>query len=104
MESIEKKWTGGALLDGYNATFPFATLSVKDEHLILDVLFGGKFKFKPDQVINISKYGFIPFWMTGIRIHHNIPTYPDCVVYWHLRWSSKGLLEELAEYGFKTQY
>ncbi|MDZ7845242.1 MAG: hypothetical protein U5K99_10630 [Anaerolineales bacterium] len=101
---IEKKsWTGGARLDLFNATWPFATLSVTEEILELST-FKTKLIFRPDQIEKIESIGLIPFVGKGIQIHHKLDplTNPTKVIFWHLSKDTKWLVETLQQWGFGT--
>jgi hypothetical protein len=73
---------GGARIGWLNATWPLANLNVNKNSLELYVLFKGNYKFLPEQVISIERYGIIPLIGWGIRIHHNIASYPDKIIFW----------------------
>ncbi len=104
MSYVKCKWRGGAFLDFYNVTWPFATLTVTSELLVLKtpkmIIFGGTYQFTPEQVPKISEFGSIPFYMKGIRIHHTVPSFPECIVFWHPSFSPKWLADELKKYGY----
>ena len=95
-----KSWLGGARIDSFNATWPFARLTVTRKLLRLRVLWAGVFEFSPDQVDGLSEFGFIPFVGKGVQILHHVPSYPSRIVFWYLTWSVSWLIEELRLLGY----
>lgn len=78
---------GGARIGWVNYTWPLASLSVDAEGLtVVATLFGiaemGHHRFLPGQVTGIERYGIIPFLGEGIRIRHNVPDYPEKIIFW----------------------
>ena len=100
MISETKTWLGGARINSFNATWPFARLTATREILRLRVIWAGVFEFRPDQVIGLSEFGFIPFVGKGVQIHHHVPNYPSRIVFWYLTWSVSWLIEELCLLGY----
>jgi len=91
--------TGGAQLGWINATWPLANLSVSAEKIELRVGASGKYIFRPESVVDISRYTFIPVLGWGIRIRHCVAAYPDDIVFWCLGNPDK-LMERIRETGF----
>lgn len=91
--------TGGARIGWINATWPFATLTAQQEQLVLNATLLGKYSFAPEQVVEIEQYMALPILGWGIRIHHNIPTYPRKIIFWCLG-SPASLIERIRETGF----
>ena len=71
--------TGGAGIGLVNASWPFAWLTVTRDRLELNATLIGKYTFAPGQVISLDKYHG-----RGIRITHNVLTYPRHIVFWCL--------------------
>jgi hypothetical protein len=71
--------TGGARLDIFNLTWPFATLTVTPTWISI-VTVGPKYRFHRREVRSLSRYDR-PF-STGLRIEHERPDYPELVVFW----------------------
>ncbi len=71
--------TGGARLDMFNATWPFATLSADRENLTLQCL-GKTYVFPKNEISELSRHGGI--FSVGLRIAHKNPTAPGFVVFW----------------------
>lgn len=87
-----------------NYSWPLASLAVDSSSLtIVTTLFGlfemGRYRFTPDQVTRIDRFGSIPLIGEGIRIHHTVTDYPEKVVFW-CRPSS--VLSGIASAGFST--
>src|SRR5262249_4089121 len=96
--------TGRALLNDFNATWPFATLSV-DANAILLWCLGQEYLFPKNKIIILTRYDGI--LSIGLRIEHTEQSLPDFVVFWAsiFRWSSgfnrlKSVLEDL---GYEIQ-
>jgi hypothetical protein len=95
---------GGARIGWMNYSWPLASLSVDKSNLtIVTTFFGlfeaGRYSFRPDQVIRIEKYGWLPIIGEGVRIHHTIAGYPEMVVFW---CRPTGVLQGIASTGFPT--
>ena len=78
---------GGARIGGVNYSWPLASLSADSSSLtIVTTMFGlfemGSYRFIPDQVTRIERFGSIPLIGEGIRIHHTVTDYPEKVVFW----------------------
>ncbi|MBN1378319.1 MAG: hypothetical protein JXA04_03705 [Gammaproteobacteria bacterium] len=93
--------TGGARIGWANATWPFAKLIVTAEKLKLNVSFLGGYEFHKGQIISIKKYGFIPIIGRGIRIKHNIASYPQKIVFWTFGSPGK-LIKNIEQTGLLT--
>jgi hypothetical protein len=71
--------TGGARLDFFNATYPFATLSGNEERLEL-LCMGNIYVFPKEHIRALKKHrGFISI---GLRIEHAKSEYPRSIVFW----------------------
>lgn len=90
---------GGARIGWVNATWPFATLTARQDQLILNATVIGKYSFSPDQVVAIEKYTAIPILGWGIRIHHSVAAYPRKIVFWCFG-SPESLIRRIQETGF----
>ena len=62
----------------------------------------GYFCFSPQTVERIERAGFIPWFWTGIRIHHRVSGYPRRLGFWPRKVSTRVLLQELARRGYRT--
>ena len=94
--------TGGARIGWVNATWPFAKLTVTDQTLKLNVSFIGKYEFHKGDIIRITKYGLIPILASGIKIEHNIVSYPKSIIFWTLS-SPKKLIASIEQTGILTE-
>jgi hypothetical protein len=71
--------TGGARLDGVNASWRFAKLSVSEQALGISV-FGREYVFPREAITRLSEHrGFVS---TGLRIEHRAARAPGLVVFW----------------------
>lgn len=70
---------GGARLDGFNASYPFATLK-GDRHKLILACMGKEYVFHKGSIRRLSIYNGI--LSIGLRIEHRIPGYPSFVVFW----------------------
>jgi hypothetical protein len=97
----EIKHTGGARIGWVNASWPFAKLTANSEILKLNVSLVGKYEFHKGQIISIKKYGFIPILASGIKIEHNVQSYPQSIIFWTLG-SVKKLISNIEQTGLIT--
>lgn len=93
------KFKGGARIGCMNATAPFATLTVDQTTLSLDVGFLGYFEFQPDDIISIEKYSLIPIIGQGIRINHRSKKYKSKIIFWSIMDPDK-LINNIKQTGF----
>lgn len=77
------KYTGGALIGMFNATWPFATLTVTQEKLELNATILGKYTFFSHDIISIEPYSV--FLSKGLKIIHRVPTYKEEIIFWTLK-------------------
>ncbi len=82
-----------------NGTWPCATLTARQDQLILNASLLGKYSFSPEQVVAIEKYTVIPILGWGIRIQHNVATYPRKIVFWCFG-RPESLIRRIQETGF----
>ena len=92
--------TGGARIGWFRAWFPFARLTVSGEAVELRAFLLGTYLFKSESVRDITRYGSIPFFSSGIQIHHSVATYPERIIFWCLGNPDK-LLERIRMTGFR---
>ncbi|MDA8155526.1 MAG: hypothetical protein M0Z52_03595 [Actinomycetota bacterium] len=98
----QQSWIGGARLDIFNVTWPFAKLTVSHERLCLKVTFWGAMSFRPDQVLKIEPVGIIPFFGKGIQIHHNLDMQvnPSTVIFWYIAKDAQKIISDLHQWGY----
>ncbi len=87
--------SGGARVDHYNATWPFASLKANKDNINLSVL-GKKYIFDKDKIKNIRKYRGL--FSVGLKIEHDITDMPNHIVFWTFRF--KKLKKELKALGY----
>jgi hypothetical protein len=76
--------TGGAQIGWVNASWPLARLSATPERLTIKARIVGDYSFTPTQVSAVERYVLIPFLAWGVRIRHQVPDYPQRVIFWCL--------------------
>jgi hypothetical protein len=95
---------GGAMLNSFNVTWPFATLSVTSDSILLWCL-GREYLFPKTKIIRLRRYN--GFLSTGLQIGHTEQSFPHFVVFWAsiFSWSSgfKRLKSSLADLGYEVQ-
>ena len=91
---------GGARIGMFNATFPFATLNVKKDKLVLRILLR-KFTFHPSDIVSIEPYTLIPLFGQGIRIHHNVSKYNEKIIFWTFK-NPKSVVQRINQIGFSS--
>jgi hypothetical protein len=88
------KFRGGARINWFNATWPFATLDVGADCIILKVL-TTTYAFKKEDVQSLELYGLLS---SGVKIVHSNPTMPSRVVFWS--FSLPDVLESARKAGY----
>ena len=96
---VEINLTGGSRIGKKNATYPFATLIVNKNKLILSVSIIGHFEFESKDIILIEEYKLIPLLGQGIRIFHRIPKYNSKIIFWTNKEPSQ-LINQIQQTGF----
>lgn len=99
-----ESWIGGARLDIFNVTWPFAKLTLYQDKLDLKVKFWGSMSFTPEQITKIETVGMIPYLWRGIQIHHNLDSkkYPSKVIFWLIAKDTQNILEELRKWNLNV--
>ena len=93
-------WRGGAWIGLWQVSWPFATLSVSANHLVLRAW---PYRIKLFTLsARISGIRIIPFIATGVRIHHERWDVPQFVIFWAPVWHSNSLLEVFKSHGYHT--
>jgi hypothetical protein len=95
--------TGGARIGSWNATIPYAVLSIHHDALRLSC-FGQDYVFSKDNIIALTRYGRL--FSIGLRIHHDVPLYPKFIVFWvsavPMRARFARLKERLEAFGYQV--
>ncbi len=80
--------TGGARLDLFNASWPFATLTANREALQLACL-GKSYTIPKKDIRGLSRYRGM--FSVGLRIEHEDNSIPDFIVFWaSVIWFDRG--------------
>jgi len=80
-----------------NGSWPFGTLEIHPDQLVLGTLFR-RYTFPRESIVSLS---ISPrFFSRGLRIEHSIPAYPRFVAFWSFHISR--LRERLLEAGFSV--
>lgn len=87
------KKIGGIRAGMMNATWPFATLKVKNGELVISCIYGTYSFFKED-LLDIQPYVMIPFFGQGVKINHTKKKYPSNLIFWYFG-SPKKLVTEI---------
>lgn len=82
-----------------NATWPFATLKATNESLTLNATILGNYTFSSKQIQRIEKIVHIPILGWGIRLYHNVPNYPEKIIFWCLGNPQK-IIDKIQEIEF----
>lgn len=88
---------GGARLDFWNASWPFAKIIVTSDMLELKCLWK-KYQFTKDQVVDLRAYSGI--MSKGLLIVHKLKNYPHHIVFWTLNF--RKLKKVMESYGFSV--
>lgn len=84
---------GGGIILAFNATWPFAKLTIGRSNLTLRCIFQ-EWIFPRAAIRKLSDYG------GGLRIEHDIKHYNGFIVFWTLRFEQ--LRQELQQRGYKV--
>jgi hypothetical protein len=94
---------GGARLNWWNVSAPFAVLSGDGNALRLSC-FRRDYVFDKSCILDLSR--FRGMFSVGLRIEHTVPTYPEFVVFWvsMFPWSRRFSVfkEELERHGYQV--
>ena len=97
MKMDEVKETGGARIGMANATWPFATLAVTKDKLVLSASLLGNLIFRPGDIISLEPYS--GFLSSGIKINHRVPGYKEKVIFWTFT-NPNSLIKRIERTGF----
>jgi hypothetical protein len=78
-----------------NATWPFGTLEIHYDRLVLKTLFR-RYTFLQESIVALSIFSGL--FSRGLHIEHSVPGYPRFVVFWSSHMSR--LQQRLAEAGY----
>ena len=97
--------TGGARLDAFNATMPFATLSVTQDALKLSCM-GRDYVFPKGSIQRLTRHRGV--FSVGLRIEHIEKSLPQFVVFWtsaffFWTWAFSVLTTRLESLGYEVR-
>jgi len=78
----ETSFRGGARIGWFNATWPFARLTVSADRVVLSCF--RTLHFTAHDIESFQNYGSIPWVWYGIRIRHRRSDLPNKIVFWYL--------------------
>lgn len=91
------KFRGGAQIGRIRTSWPFVTLTVCKDRLVLKAPLAGNYSFAPTDIVSIEP---IPDRFTrGLRIRHRIDAYKENVEFLTFG-DPRGILEEIRAIGF----
>jgi hypothetical protein len=91
------KQRGGGQIGNFEATWPFATITVEPGRLTLSIL-TSQVSLTPEEVIAVEPIGFIPILWHGVNIHHKKNTIPVAETFYSVNRSA--LLDAIKSAGF----
>ena len=100
MNEIETR--GGASVGWVSSSWPFASLFVSAKELSLKVAVAGTYNFKKEQIISIDKHLVFPILAWGIKIRHNVESYPEQIIFYTFR-HPKNLIDSISKTGFVSE-
>lgn len=74
------KQRGGSQIGWVNASWPLASIDVSPGKVTIRSM--GQYEFVPSEVTAVEEVGSLPFFTTGIRIHHHKSQYPERVIFY----------------------
>lgn len=93
----EFKTTGGAIIGFARSSWPFATLTVDADKLILNATIMGKYVFTRDDIVSFMPYSKLG--SNGFQIHHKVAGYNSKIVFLSSK-STPQLFEAIRQAGF----
>lgn len=98
-EQETEKFVGSARVGWASASWPFATLRISRDELVLSMAMLGDYRFKPEDVIAVEKVGGVLAIGQAIRIDHTREDIAERVLFYRLG-SPQRLLDAVEECGF----
>ena len=80
-------------------TWPFATLIVDKNQLLLDASLFGKYTFRPSDVISIEPISILPVLGQGIKINHKVAEYDKQMIFWTFK-NPRSVISTIKQIGF----
>ena len=97
----ENKFRGGALIGSWQITWPFITLEVRQDQLILNnELFKKEYRFTHDQIEKIEIKKYLPIIAYGVLITPRDKSKEDKYYFWYWSFKFATLTNTLKELGW----
>lgn len=93
----ELKFRGGAQIGRIRTSWPFGTLTVRKDRLVLKAPLAGNYTFGPEDVVSIEPIADL--LARGLRIRHRVDAYKENVEFLTFR-DPRRILEEIRQIGF----
>jgi hypothetical protein len=100
-KASHSRWDGH-MSDGVGSTYgpePLAFLSADSEHLVLSGN-RGNFRLPRASVQKLGRGGLYPWFFGGIRIRHNVASFPEELVFKPMGARERDILNELRALGY----
>lgn len=95
--SEKARQIGGARVDGFYASWPFARFEATKNKIILRV-FSKKYEIEKEKINTLKKHRGL--FSIGLKIEHNKDKMPKSLIFWTFRF--KKLKQSLEEIGYKV--
>ena len=96
----ELKFRGGAQIGKIRTSWPFVTLTVRKDRLVLKAPLAGNYTFEPKDIVSIKP---IPDLLArGLRIEHRVQAYKEKVEFLTFR-DPRSVIEEIRKIGFPVE-
>ena len=91
------KFRGGAQIGRIRTSWPFVTLTVGKDRLVLKAPFAGSYTFEPKDIVSIEPIADL--LARGLRIRHRVEAYKEKVEFLTFR-DPRSIIEEIRRTGF----
>ena len=91
------KFRGGAQIGRIRTSWPFVTLTVRKDQLVLKAPLAGNYAFAPKDIVSIEPIA--ERFVRGLRIRHRVDTYKENVEFLTFG-DPRRILEEIRKIGF----
>lgn len=100
-DTKQKKFRGGAWIGAWQITWPFITLEVLQDQLILNnELFKKEYRFTHNEIEKIEIKKYIPFIAHGIRITPRDKSKIERYYFWYWTSNFEKLVNVLKQFGW----
>lgn len=93
----ELKFRGGAQIGRIRTSWPFVTLTVRKDRLVLKAPLAGNYSFGPQDIVSIEPIA--DRFVRGLRIRHRVDAYKENVEFLTFG-DPRRILQEISEIGF----